>query len=165
MSWRGGRSSTTSVIRLSRAGNKIAGSVVVVAEDEKTRRLNIKTHVAHAPRLIGCVPWIIPGRCCQHRKSPHANARTHAARSRGGLASTPSSVRVRSEPVGSHFCFGPHYTYSGGGSDYTSYMSSHLAPVLRHASLPTQRPPSFLTLSGFCFVHYRNPRCVQQTQK
>lgn len=32
----------TSVIRLSRAGKKIAGSILVVAEDEKTRRLNKK---------------------------------------------------------------------------------------------------------------------------
>lgn len=46
----------TSVIRLSRAGKKIAGSVLVVAEDEKTRRLNKKTCVAHALWLIGYVP-------------------------------------------------------------------------------------------------------------
>lgn len=46
----------TSVIRLYRAGKKIAGSVLVVAEDEKTRRLNKKTCVAHALWLIGCVP-------------------------------------------------------------------------------------------------------------
>lgn len=38
----------TSVIRLYRAGKKIAGSVMVVAEDKKTRRLNKKTCVAHA---------------------------------------------------------------------------------------------------------------------
>lgn len=55
----------TSVIRLSRAGKKIAGSILVVAEDEKTRKLNKKTCVAHALRLIGCVPWITPGRRCQ----------------------------------------------------------------------------------------------------
>lgn len=65
----------TSVIRLSRAGKKIAGSVLVVAEDEKTRRLNKKTCVAHALRLIGCVPWIIPGRRCQLGK--HTRACTH----------------------------------------------------------------------------------------
>jgi len=58
----------TSVIRLYRAGKKIAGNVLVVVEDEKTRRLNKKTCVAHALWLIGCVPWIIPGRCCQLEK-------------------------------------------------------------------------------------------------
>lgn len=72
----------TSVIRLSRAGKKIAGSVLVVAEDEKTRRLNKKTYVAHALWLIGCVPWIIPGWCCQlgnHQSSlAHAHDNTHA---------------------------------------------------------------------------------------
>lgn len=41
------------------SAGKIAGSVLVVAEDEKTRRLNKKTCVAHAPRLIGCVLGII----------------------------------------------------------------------------------------------------------
>lgn len=49
----------TSVIRLSRVEKKIAGSVLVMAEDEKTR-LNKKTCVTHALGLIGCVPWITP---------------------------------------------------------------------------------------------------------
>lgn len=55
----------TSVIRLYRAGKKIAGSVLVMAEHEKSRRLNKKTCVAHALWLIGCIPWISTGRCCQ----------------------------------------------------------------------------------------------------
>lgn len=70
----------TSVIRLSRAGKKIAGSVLVVAEDEKTRRLNKKTCVAHALRLIGCVPWIIPVRRCQlgkHVEAAFVHTHTH----------------------------------------------------------------------------------------
>lgn len=67
----------TSVIRLSRVGKKIAGSVLVMAEDEKTRRLNKKTCVAHALRLIGCVPWITPERCCQLGKHARAHAHTH----------------------------------------------------------------------------------------
>lgn len=67
----------TSVIRLSRVGKKIAGSVVVMAEDEKTRRLNKKTCVAHALCLIGCVPWITPQeRCCQLGK--HTHTQTHS---------------------------------------------------------------------------------------
>lgn len=55
----------TYVIRLSRAGKKTAGSFLMVAEDEKTRRSNKKPYVAPTPWLIGCVPWILPIRCCQ----------------------------------------------------------------------------------------------------
>lgn len=65
----------TSVIRLSRVGKKIAGSVLVMAEDEKTRRLNKKTCVAHALCLIGCVPWITPREVLPAWKA-HTHTRT-----------------------------------------------------------------------------------------
>lgn len=69
----------TSVIRLSRVGKKIAGSVLVMAEDEKTRELNKKTCVAHALCLIGCVLWItLPrGAASLENTHTHTHASTH----------------------------------------------------------------------------------------
>lgn len=138
----------TSVIRLSRVGKKIAGSILVVAEDEKTRRLNKKTCVAHALRLIGCVPWIIPKRRCQLGKhAAPANAYTHPARKKkihyihkAAWNTLPSSVymaRCWSQIYAcgldtlvsnqtSQLCFGLHYTCRCCSSYYTACISSHL---------------------------------------
>lgn len=171
----------TSVIRLSRAGKKIAGSVLVVAEDEKTRRLNKKTCVAHALRLIGCVPWIIPGRRCQLGK--HAAAYTQEdslIKKESSLAYTPflclRSVGVRSSPVAStRWCLTkpPSFvlaviTLTAASAPITLPTSAHIwAPVLKHAF--TQKAKARIICQAkwqpFCFVHYGHTRCVQQTQK
>ena len=132
----------------------------MVAEDEKTRRLNKKTCVAHALRLIGCVPWIIPGRHCQLGKHAeaafaHTHTHTHTHTHRVGnkrnplIQTTPwhthhssvCSVWSQIYACGldtlvsnqtSQFCFGHHYTYTA--APITLPESAHIwAPVLKHA--------------------------------
>lgn len=140
----------------------------MVAEDEKTRRLNKKTCVAHALRLIGCVPWIIPKRHCQLGKHA-APAHTHTeARRRfpsfirqlGTHAfplSTRHSVGVRSTPVAStRWCLtkSPSFvlafiTLTTATGPITLPASAHIwASGLKHALLKKQKLVSFVRLSG-----------------
>lgn len=99
--WPGGRERSqplTSVIRLSRVGKKIAGSVLVMAEDEKTRRLNKKTCVAHALCLIGYVPWITPQELLPAWKT-HTHTHTCIRHINTLTLIQRFSVNVRSPPV------------------------------------------------------------------
>lgn len=158
-----------------------------MAEDEKTRRLNKKTCVAHAPRLIGRVPWIIPeGRCQLGKQAAPACALTQK---RGKI----SCIRKAAWHLHlSSSCTGERQIYACGLDTLVSNQTSHALfwPLLhlpplqlllrclhRLTSGPlsaetsrTQKAKSlyhlFVGLSGSLSprVHYRRARCVQQTR-
>lgn len=140
----------------------------MVAEDEKTRRLNKKTCVAHALRLIGCVPWIIPLRRCQlgkHAAAAYVHTHTHIRRfpsfiKQLGIPTLPLSTRhsvgVRSTPVAStRWCLTkpPSFvlaiiTLTAATAPITRPTSAHIwASVLKHALLKKQKLLSFVRLS------------------
>lgn len=121
----------------------------MVAEDEKTRRLNKKTCVAHALRLIGCVPWIIPRRQLPAWKTHGGGCvHTHARMSekkiplihKAAWHTHPSPVYTAQRQSQiyacgldtlvsnqtSQFCFGHHYAHRCYSSYYTVYINSHL---------------------------------------
>lgn len=150
----------------------------MMAGDEKTRRLNKKTCVAHAQRLIRCVPWITPMRCCQlgKRAAPGYTQTVgekmvpsiHKLGIQSLHASTRYNVGVRSTPVASTHSFltkPPSFvlafiTLTAATAPITLSVSTHIwVPVLKHTLLKKQNLVLYVRLSGSF------PLCSLQTHQ